>query len=394
MPNKKQIFYLGTYGFPIGYAQIERQKLISKGLKAQGCEVTIISRYGVHADRSDSAELEKGEYEGIPFLYASGTPYRPGSFLKRTWLKFKGAFNELRLIQKKKKSEGLDYIVLSTNYFYNILIYRFFSLITGVPTVLDTVEHWTSFSNRKDQSWFIRMDNWLYDNQSFNYVNKVLCISDFLMNETRKKNPQKPLLKVPAMVDFSKFSSDKIIPENYLLYCGHAAYWEVLFFILDAYEKIETKDYNMYLVSHGNAEDMGRVRSRIEASPKKDRIKIFSKLPYADLVALYLSSKALLIPLRNSAQDIARFPHKTGEYCASAKAIVSTNIGELKNYFTDKENALLAPDYDVNEYAESLSYVIQNPEKSVEIGRKAFLLGKEQFDHLALGKKIYAFLNL
>lgn len=394
MAKNKQIYYFGTYGFPIGYAQIERQKLISKGLKAQGCDVTIISRYGVHEDKSDAAALEKGEYEGIPFLYASGTPYRPGSFLKRTWFKIKGAFNELRLIQKKKRTDGLDYIVLSTNYFYNVLIYRFFSLITGVPTVLDTVEHWTSFSNSKEQKWFIRMDNWLYDNQSFNYVNKVLCISDFLMDETRKKAPKKPLLKVPAMVDFSKFKTDKVIAENYLLYCGHAAYWEVLFFILDAYEKIDDSGYFLYLVSHGNAEDMARVKNRIQSSHKKDRIKIFSKLPYDELVALYLNSKALLIPLRNSPQDIARFPHKTGEYTASAKAIVTTNIGELKNYFRDKENALLAPDYEVNGYAESLAYVIENPDKAVEIGKKGFLVGREQFDHLALGKKIYQFLNL
>jgi glycosyltransferase involved in cell wall biosynthesis len=393
MRKNAKIFYLGTYGFPIGYAQIERQKLISKGLMAQGCEVTIISRYGIHADKSDAAELEKGSYEGIAFKYASGSPYRPESFITRTWKKITGAINEYRLIREQKKNGGLDYIVLSTNYFYNILIYRFFSFLSGVPTILDTVEHWTSFSNRKDQNWFIRLDNYLYDNQSFNYVNKVLCISDFLMKHTAEKAPDKPILKIPAMVDFSKFTTDKKIEENYLLYCGHAAYWEVLFFILDAYEKINNKDYCLYLVSHGSPDDMARVKNRIAQSPKKDQIKIFSKLPYADLVALYLSAKALLIPLRNTPQDIARFPHKTGEYCASAKTIVSTNIGELKNYFKDKENALLAENYDVAEYSDSLSFVIEEPEKCIEIGRKAHEVGKREFDHIALGKKIYDFMS-
>jgi glycosyltransferase involved in cell wall biosynthesis len=393
MRKNAKIFYLGTYGFPIGYAQIERQKLISKGLMAQGCEVTIISRYGIHPDKSDAAELEKGSYEGIAFKYASGSPYRPESFITRTWKKITGAINEYRLIREQKKNGGLDYIVLSTNYFYNILIYRFFSLLSGVPTILDTVEHWTSFSNRKDQNWFIRLDNYLYDNQSFNYVNKVLCISDFLMKHTAEKAPNKPILKIPAMVDFSKFTTDKKIEENYLLYCGHAAYWEVLFFILDSYEKINNKDYCLYLVSHGSPEDMARVKNRIAQSPKKDQVKIFSKLPYADLVALYLSAKALLIPLRNTPQDIARFPHKTGEYCASAKTIVSTNIGELKNYFKDKENALLAENYDVAEYSESLSFVIDEPEKCIEIGRKAHEVGKREFDHIALGKKIYDFMS-
>jgi glycosyltransferase involved in cell wall biosynthesis len=101
----------------------------------------------------------------------------------------------------------------------------------------------------------------------------------------------------------------------------------------------------------------------------------------------------LLIPLRNTPQDIARFPHKTGEYCASAKTIVSTNIGELKNYFKDKVNALLAENYDVAEYSTSLSYVIEEPEKCIEIGRKAHEVGKREFDHIALGKKIYDFMS-
>ena len=71
MRKNAQIFYFGTYGFPIGYAQIERQTLISKGLMAQGCDVTIISRYGVHEDQSDAELLSKSDFEWIKFRYAS-----------------------------------------------------------------------------------------------------------------------------------------------------------------------------------------------------------------------------------------------------------------------------------------------------------------------------------
>src|SRR5690606_14287814 len=136
-----------------------------------------------------------------------------------------------------------------------------------------------------------------------------------------------------------------------------------------------------------------RVMERINASSKKPCIKVFSKLPYSELVALYLNAKAVLIPLRNNLQDIARFPHKTGEYCASGRPIVATNIGEFKNYFTDEVNALLAEDYDVDMYAEKLRFVIENPEKAEEIGRKAYETGKREFDNIALGKKIYDFLS-
>ena len=73
---------------------------------------------------------------------------------------------------------------------------------------------------------------------------------------------------------------------------------------------------------------------------------MFSNLTNRALNDLYKNAIALLIPLRPTLQDEARFPHKIGEYLASGNPVISTNYGEVKHYFQDGHDMLIASRYD------------------------------------------------
>lgn len=88
---------------------------------------------------------------------------------------------------------------------------------------------------------------------------------------------------------------------------------------------------------------------------------MFSKLPEKQLFTFYKNAIALLIPLRPTLHDIARFPHKTDEYLASGNPVISTNYCEVKYYFTDMMNILLAESYDCDLFADKMQFVIDNP---------------------------------
>ena len=102
---------------------------------------------------------------------------------------------------------------------------------------------------------------------------------------------------------------------------------------------------------------------------------------------------ALLIPLRPTFQDIARFPHKIGEYLASGNPVISTNYGEVKYYFRDMDNMLIAENYDVQEFAEKMQYVINNINEVKRIGLNGKELALKQFNYQAQGEVIDKFLN-
>jgi glycosyltransferase involved in cell wall biosynthesis len=385
------VCFVGTSGFPFGLAQVERQKLISKGLLKAGASVVIINRYGQQPEGKRVELLHASSFEGIPFVYASGNPYRPASFLRRNLGKLKGMLNEFFLIRKEKKKAGKTVILVSTLEFYNIVYYKLVALLLGLPLVIDNVEYFSAMNIPKSK--LVKWDNHLYDQYASKLADKVVAISHFLMDMAAKHKKPSAIIQLPSIVEFEKFETGATAKEPFFLYCGHAGYFEVIAFILNAYERISGHSFALYLVSNGSEGEMQRLKKRISESPKAAQIHLFSKLPMQELIDLYMTSNALLIPLRPTPQDRARFPHKIGEYTAARKPILSTKIGEVDKFFRDGETALLADVYEESAFAQKMEYVITNPKEAEQIGLNGYALGLEHFDHKALGAKLKKFLR-
>jgi glycosyltransferase involved in cell wall biosynthesis len=388
----KHLVYVGFNGFPFGFAQVERQKLIAKALNESGIRVTIINRFGVHARKAGQQEIPgRGYYGDIKFIYASGSAYREGKFIKRNLLKIKGFLNEIRVIWSLKKHGEIDAILINSNSFFNVLFYGIMGYCCKVVSLLDYVEYWRSMSRSK--SIFKKANGFLYDKYSYKCVSKVIVISDFLGEIVKTNSPGTPVIKIPAIVDYEKI--DKIGPnknfKKYLIYCGGAGYAEVIDFIIRSFESLNS-DFDLVIVAHGDAGQLAFLKKIIDGSTRKEQILLKTDLPYEELITIYKSSAGLLIPLRESLQDMARFPHKVGEYCASGRPIISTNIGEMKNYFTDMENAFLAENYDYKKYAEKMKTVIENDLLANEIGARSYQLGMQYFNYKSSGKKLYEFI--
>jgi glycosyltransferase involved in cell wall biosynthesis len=144
--------------------------------------------------------------------------------------------------------------------------------------------------------------------------------------------------------------------------------------------------------SNGRKSDFERLNNKINASPKKKLIVLKRDLPYDELVSLYQNSLALLIPIRPITEDTARFPHKLGEYTASKSLIITTNFGEVRNYFKDLENALISKNYSIEEYSAKIDYAIKQKFFLKEIKENSFETGRLNFDYKISGIKIYNFL--
>ncbi|MBZ5855768.1 glycosyltransferase [Flavihumibacter profundi] len=386
--KKKNIFYVGYSGFPIGLAQVERQKQIARGLIHAGCPVTVICRKGIHTP--DNGLAAKGEFENIPYIYTSGSSYRPNSFFQRNWEKLVGLIREASFIIGKRRNSQVDALLVTTLKFSDVIWYWIIGGLTRLPVIIDTVEFNSSMDIRK--GIVKKIDEGLYDKYSPLLADRVIVISDFLLQMVRGRYPNKPLLKIPAIVDFTKFTGPLKGSDPYFLYCASANYLEIIAFVIKSYEVSNVAGAKLFLVCNGSEPQMNKLRELIRNSKSSANIVLFSALPYQDLVDLYRNSFALLIPLRNTQQDVARFPHKLGEYCAASRAIITTNFGEVKAYFKDGKNAYIANEYDVPSFAAKMSEAFENRQLTEEVSKQAFITGKESFDNVVLGKKIADFI--
>lgn len=388
--NKKQIVFCGYNVFPYGFAQTQRLLLIAKGLQLSHCEVTVLCRYGTYNINQNKTK-KSGVFENVTYKYSSGNSSRPNSFIIRNLLKIKGVFNEFTFLIKKRFLGELDYIFVTTNTFNKVLYYSILSKLICTKCVIDNTEFWSAVKRHK---W--SFGEKLYDYLSPRLYNKVICISDFLYTHTLQIKKETNVLKIPAIVDFEKFEdSNPQLDSNgkFILFCGSAVYYPIIQFIIEAFEIIDQSKVNLIIVSsNGSSSDFKKINTAINSSSKSQLIKLVSNIEYSVLVKLYKESIALLIPLRNTKEDTARFPHKLGEYTASKSIIITTNNGEIPNYFTNMQNALIANKYDIKQYSEKIEYAISENYNLLEMSENSYKTGLKYFDYRLNGEKIYNFL--
>jgi glycosyltransferase involved in cell wall biosynthesis len=366
--------------FPLGQAQVQRQLLMAKAIILEGFDVTVLCRYGIHKE-SDGISKE-GFHEGVHYIYCSGNSVRPDSYFRRNLLKFKGLFNEYRNYMEFSKNGQLAGALVSTNKFYNILFYFLLGKIFGIITVVDNVEYWTA--NNSIKGWK-RFDKYLYDKFYFHFTDKIICISDFLIGKVNKASQPKTI-KIPAITDFDKFRKSGTLPivkSRYFLFCGSKAYSKIIDFVISSFEILNQKDFSLVLVTAKTPD----LIERIDKSQLKDQIKVMTEIPYNDLVNLYSSSEALIIPMRNNDQDKARFPHKIGEYCAACRPIITNKVGEINNYFNES-NSYLCSEYDTDEYADAMAEIISDPVHAKDVAEQSYQTGLMHFNYRSYSKSI------
>jgi glycosyltransferase involved in cell wall biosynthesis len=385
--KNKTILSVGYLEFPIGFAQVQRQALLAKAVLLEGFEVTVLCRYGIYSEKEGVAW--KGIYEGINYIYCSGTSVKPERFIKRNLLKISGLLNEIRYFRMYSGSNQLAGILITTNNFYNILFYCILGKIFRVKTIVDNVEYWSS---NKSIRGLDRFDKYLYDKFYYIFTDKIICISDFLIKKVGNYNKDGKLIKIPAITDFDRFlpvrDSSEFVEGKYFLFCGSDNYFEVIDFVVSSFEMLISDNTQLILVTKRTE----KLLNRIARSNKKNKILIMSGIPYDDLVVLYKNSEGLIIPMRDTDQDKARFPHKISEYCASCRPIITNRVGEIVNYFNE-ENAYLCEGFDEKEYAGAMQKIISDPAKADRIALKSYQTGLISFNYRSYSKQLINLLS-
>ncbi len=388
------IAYLGEYGFPEGFAAIQRQLLVSMGLVENDCKVTVVSFKGVHHRRVNFPP--EGQLKGVRYCYTSGSIYRPKSFWGRNKQKISGRIHELGLLRKWKRQQNLDACIVSTRSFGLLALYWFWLKLFGVPMYLSAVELGSSIQARR-ASRMTRLNDYMYERLGYRLPTGIMPISDLLLQLCRERAPKVPVLKTPIICDFDEFDLDiEEGEEIQLVYCGSPSYFEVIGFILQAFDQLKLFEKPVYLdliLGGGDQAALDRIHEAIAQMVHRDRVRLHRNISREEVARLYKKATALIIPLRPTLQDEARFPHKLGEYLASGNAVITSAIGEINQYpFIDKENALVAGSYDVDQFSAQMQYAIDYPSRARAIGAAGRAMGLMYFDYYKIGRDIKQFM--
>jgi len=303
--------------------------------------------------------------------------------------------NEFRQLLALKRSDQLDAAVVSTMSSFHLFRYRLISLLVGFPLILNYVEYASVMKHRNSRVQ--KINDYVFDRWAFRTVDGALPISDFLVARFRQYCPKKPVMKLPIICDFGEFDTKVEADSDFgLLYCGAASYTELIEFVITAFDHLEHVPGHVYLqfVSGGSKEDITKLRQLISKSARSEKIRLYPNIPRAEIPERFAGAQALLIPMRPTLQDEARFPHKIGEYLASGSPIITTAYGEINNYnFKDEETALVAAEYDTKAFSRKMQHVIDHPEQAERIGSRGKDMGFAAFSYTQHGKRLRDFFD-
>ncbi len=386
------VVYLGLDDFPLGLAETQKALLVAQGLVAEGCRVTVVSRWWNSSWHDMSGLKPEGTYKGVDYVNACGYLTRPSGWLRRKFVRLRGLVREVLIVAKLRRTGRLDAGIVSSFVFSRVAFSRLLSKLFGFPLIVHLVEDYGAIpKSTTSRKW--KRNAWLFDRHVYKLVDGVLPISRYLVERVEQYAPGKPWLKDPGLVDLDRFAGLARKPgKPYLLFCGYLGYIEIIRFIADAFDRAAIPpDAELRLVVNGSPRDREAFENYRKGLPKGDRIIIISDITDRELSQLYLDAYALLIPLRPTNQDRARFPHKIGEYCGSCRPLITTAVGEVGERFHHGVNAYVAARYDVDDYARAIEEAFANPERADAIGRAGRTTAEEQLDFRRFGPAMKKF---
>ena len=248
--------------------------------------------------------------------------------------------------------------------------------------------------------YFFGLNTWLLTRLVYPLTDGFVVISENLEKfVSTHKSPRAKIIKIPIIVDYDSYQVVTADTGGIKPYIFHSATLndnkdgisdviEALGLVVRKYNQ----PLNFYLTSR-LALDATKVKVReiIVNYNIGDYIHYLGDLDEETLQSYQKNCDLVVINKVDSEQNRYNFATKIGEYCALGKPIITTEVGEVSNYFTDGVNCVFIPQHNPTAIAEKVMYLLNNPDVAQKIGEEARITASNEFDYKVNGVKLHDF---
>ena len=109
---------------------------------------------------------------------------------------------------------------------------------------------------------------------------------------------------------------------------------------------------------------------------------------------LLCDASIMVLARPNNLQAQNGFPTKLGEYLATGNPVVVTRVGDIPLFIRDKENGFLATPDDPEDFAQKLSWIANNYDTALQIGKEGQKLVMNEFSYKTQSYKVFNILKV
>lgn len=220
-----------------------------------------------------------------------------------------------------------------------------------------------------------------YENQVLNDVDGIAAISYEDTKRYQELNCSVPLITVPFGVDVKNYEPKYIKPSKKLkLFHIGSMDWSpnieaINWFLDDIFPKLDTKKIELHLAGKNMPDYLNKIDN--------ENVKIHGMVESA--LDFMSDNDVMIVPLLSG----SGMRIKIIEGMALGKTVITTKVGLEGIDASHKENILIADTSE--EFKEIIDWLNNDPERAVEIGKKARVFVEEYHDNSMIMEKLITF---
>lgn len=384
--------------FPNGMAPANRIISYATGFQQNGIDIEVLCIKATERKNHILNHSKRGLYLNIPFRYITGTTIKSETFIGRRIQNFTGYAKvcaQILFVSDKSKPDAIIY------YSELLIIALFLRVITKIRQII--------FLKEESEFPFVYTRNrWLFANLRLLFYEKFhYKLFDGLLLMTKKLCSymkdlgveEKKIIHVPMTVNIARFENpgSSSIRKPYIAYCGILNdEKDGTNILLEAFNKL-TKTYkDLILVLIGvaiNNEDIVKYKNFVMNNNLEQNVIFTGKVERDQIPALISNADFLILPRPSSLQAEGGFPTKLGEYLATGRPVIVSDVGEISNYLTDKINAFFIEPGNIDSLFKQMMYIMENKKLAEGLGIAGKEVAKEYFNPYLQTKIISEFLR-
>ncbi len=391
-----KIFF--TESLHYGLAAASRVMAYAKGLSENDCEVEIIMPYTfVKEDIYPFSQV--GYFNEVRYSYLEFSSQNP-------FVKYPKVISHI--IAYSKTNFGYLKLVLDSIFRRNeydvIFVYKASTFFTWVLFLLNynklRASELCEIPYHDQRPIKKKINRRVREIILFPLFDVVIAISknlDDYASEHIRRNAA--VLRVPILYQRTKSEHKKYTPQiPYFVHSGSLSEAKdgVLGFLKAFGMAIqETRiPFHFYFTGYLNlSPDKRQIIEVIEEYQLNDKVEFKGFLSKIDLLKLQEGACAAIINKTNNEMNFYNFPTKLAEYMFNEIAVISSRVGELSNFLTEKEDVLYFEPNDINGLKEAIVLIMQDQALRTRLAMNGKITAEQNFDHHIQGKRLYDFFS-
>jgi glycosyltransferase involved in cell wall biosynthesis len=225
-------------------------------------------------------------------------------------------------------------------------------------------------------------------------ADSIIVISRHLEDRMKEICRNKiPVTFVPITVNFKFFDKEYKAPgkQMKIFYGGSFGEKDGLKYLLKGFELVAKYNGNVILVLTGKGEvkyDFQDIMKVINNSSYKDQIHYKGYLTTDEYYKVLNECDIFCMTRNNSFYANAGFPFKLGEFLASGKAVIATDVGDVSKYLKNGVNSIIIKPESAEDIAKAINDVIKNPEWTRQLGMEARKTAEQYFNSSLLSHRL------